>query len=284
MALEVIREARVGRRHGWRWLPWLGLVVMSVLQLLPFWVAITTATKSPSDTTPQLVPPLTGIFWQNFAMAVGDGHVLLAILNSVIVTGVSTAFVCLLGAAAAYPLARRLTRWNRLLTSLILALIMIPPLSILVPLYSMLTSMHAINTYWGIILVMVAGQLPFSIFLYSNFIRTVPISLEEAAALDGASTFQSFFRIVLPLLKPVTATVVILTGANVWNEYALSSFILTTPSIQTIAPAIASFFSYQSDNLGAAAAASLFAVVPVIIAYLFLQNYFISGMVAGAEK
>ncbi|MEJ1229718.1 MAG: hypothetical protein WDM88_02330 [Galbitalea sp.] len=138
---------------------------MSVLQLLPFWVAITTATKSPSDTTPQLVPPLTGIFWQNFAMAVGDGHVLLAILNSVIVTGVSTAFVCLLGAAAAYPLARRLTRWNRLLTSLILALIMIPPLSILVPLYSMLTSMHAINTYWGIILVMVAGAT--SIFYFS---------------------------------------------------------------------------------------------------------------------
>ena len=116
------------------------------------------------------------------------------------------------------------------------------------------------------------------------FLRTIPSSLEEAAKLDGANLFQTLFYIVFPLLKPVTATVVILTGIATWNEYALSAFILTKPDVQTIAPAIASFFSTQSSNLGAAAAASLLALVPVLVAYLFLQQWFMKGMVAGAEK
>jgi raffinose/stachyose/melibiose transport system permease protein len=114
--------------------------------------------------------------------------------------------------------------------------------------------------------------------------RSLPISVEEAATVDGANRMQLLFGIVFPMLKPVTATVIILTGVAVWNEFALSGYILTSPQMQTIAPAIASFFSVQSSNLPAAAAASLMAMLPVLVAYLFLQKYFIKGMVAGAEK
>ena len=217
-------------------------------------------------------------------MAVVDGGILRSVLNTAIVTAVSTALVCGLGALAAYPLARRRTVLNKAVSTGMTALIMIPPLSILVPLYSLLADIHALNTYWGIILVQVTTQMPLAIFLYTAFIRSIPLSLEEAAAIDGARTFQVFVRVVLPLLKPVTATVIILTSVNVWNEYALSGYILTDPSVKTIAPTIASFFSQNTSNLGAAAAASLIAVVPVLIAFLLLQNYFIKGMLAGAEK
>jgi len=260
-----------------------GLLLMIVLQLLPFWVAITTALKPMTDLSPQLFLPAE-MYLGNFATAITDGNILQSVLNSVLVTGVSTGMVCILGAVTAYPLARRLSRLNKAVSLFILSLLMIPPLSIMVPLYSMLVQLHGVNTYWGIILVMVTGHLPLSVFLYSSFLRNIPLSLEEAATIDGANLMQILTRIVFPLLKPVTATVAILAGVSIWNDYSLSVFILTDPAVRTIAPAVGAFFSQESSNLGAAAAASLIALTPVLVAYLFLQKFFMKGMVAGAEK
>jgi raffinose/stachyose/melibiose transport system permease protein len=261
-----------------------GLVVIVILQLLPFYVALTTALKERTDLSSQWLFPVANIFFGNFVTAVESGNILRAIGNSVLVTVVSTLLVCVLGALAGYPLARRRSVLNSGISLLNIGLIMIPPLSILVPLYSLLNQIGAVNTYWGIILVMVTTQLPLSVFLYTAFMRSLPISVEEAATMDGANRLQILFRVVFPMLKPVTATVVILTGVAVWNEFALSGYILTAPEMQTIAPAIASFFSVQSSNLPAAAAASLMAMLPVLVAYLFLQKFFIKGMVTGAEK
>jgi raffinose/stachyose/melibiose transport system permease protein len=261
------------------------LVLVAVLvQLLPFYVALSTALKARTDQSSQWIFPTAEIFFGNFAAAISSGNILRAIGNSTIITVVSTILVCVLGALAAYPLARRKTPANTAIALLILGMIMVPPLSILVPLYTLLNQLGALNTYWGAILVMVTTQLPLSIFLYTAFMRSLPISVEEAATVDGANRMQLLFGIVFPMLKPVTATVIILTGVAVWNEFALSGYILTSPQMQTIAPAIASFFSVQSSNLPAAAAASLMAMLPVLVAYLFLQKYFIKGMVAGAEK
>ncbi len=259
------------------------VLVVVVLQLLPFWVALTTSLKQKTDLSPQLAFPTSNLFFGNFVQAVSEGGIFRAMLNSVLVAGVSTVLVCVLGALAAYPLARRHTALNRAVLSINVGLMMVPALSILVPLYRLLSGMHALNTYWGVILVMVTSSLPLAIFLYSSFMRTLPISVEEAARIDGANTFQTLFFVVVPMLKPVTATVGIITGVGVWNEYALSGYILTTPETRTIAPAIASFFSLQSSNLPAATAAALIAVVPIVVAYLFLQKYFVRGLV-GAEK
>lgn len=259
------------------------VLVVVLIQLLPFYVALTTSLKAKTDLSPQLSFPVSGIYWGNLVAAVEEAGILRAMANSALVAGVSTVLVCLLGAFAAYPLARRASRLNRGILALIVGLMMVPALSILVPLYSLLADMGALNTYWGAILVMVAGGLPLSIFLYTSFMRTLPISVEEAAVIDGANRIQLLMRVVIPMLRPVTATVAIITGVGVWNEYALSGYILTDPATRTIAPAIASFFSLQTSNLPAATAASLIAVIPVVVAYLFLQKYFVRGLV-GAEK
>lgn len=280
---ETDAPRRAGRGPS-RWLIGAGLLFIVFLQLLPFYIALTTALKERNDLSSQWVFPVADIFFGNFATAIESGNILRAIGNSVIVTVVSTVLVCVLGALAGYPLARRRSVLNTGVSLLNIGLIMIPPLSILVPLYTLLNQMGAVNTYWGVILVMVTTQLPLSVFLYTAFMRSLPISVEEAATMDGANRLQILFRVVFPMLKPVTATVVILTGVAVWNEFALSGYILTAPEMQTIAPAIASFFSVQSSNLPAAAAASLMAVLPVLVAYLFLQKFFIKGMVTGAEK
>lgn len=260
------------------------LLLVALVQLLPFYIALTTALKPKTDLSSQWLFPTDGLYLQNFTAAITDGNILRAIGNSAIVTVVSTTLICLLGALAAYPLARRNTLGNKLILTGIVALIMIPPLSVLVPLYSLLTTLGGINTYWGAIVIMVTTQLPLSIFLYTSFMRGLPLSIEEAATMDGASLFQILSRVVVPMLKPVTATVIILASVAIWNEYALSVFILRDPDVRTIAPTIGTFFSGQGSNLGAAAAASLLSVVPVFLAYLVLQRYFIKGMVAGAEK
>ncbi len=124
---------------------------MCLVQLLPFWIAVTTAFKSPSDTSPpQITLPLSSITWENFASAITDGNILRAIFNSVVVTAIGTTVTCVLGAFAAYPLARYATRFNKLIYALIVALIMVPPLSILVPLYTLMANLGGgTNSYWG---------------------------------------------------------------------------------------------------------------------------------------
>ncbi|WP_448655591.1 carbohydrate ABC transporter permease [Microbacterium lacticum] len=158
------------------------------------------------------------------------------------------------------------------------------PLSILVPLYSLLNTLGLLNSYAGLILPLACLELPRAIFLYTQFLRAVPISLEEAARVDGASRLQTLRMIVFPLLKPVTVTVIILTAVYVWNEFALSSYIITSTDMRTLAPAIAAFLGANGSNVNAAVAAALIGVVPMLIAYLFLQRYFMKGMLAGAEK
>lgn len=260
------------------------LALVAALQLIPFYVTITTATKARTDLSSQWLFPLSGFTWENFQTAVDEGNILRAIGNSALITVSATTLVCVLGVLAAYPLARRRTRLNAIVLALNVGLLMIPPLSILVPLYSFVNQIGGLNTYWAPVLVLAAGQLPLAVFLYTSFMRSLPVSIEEAASLDGAGKLRTLGQVVVPMLKPVTATVVILTSVNVWNEFALSGYLLTSPDRQTIAPATATFFAAQSSNLGAAAASALLAVVPIFVAYLFLQRYFISGMVAGTGK
>ena len=270
------RAGQIGR--------WVFIALAVIAQITPFYLALTTAFKPLTDTTSLWAPPAGSGTLENFATAWDIGHLDWALENSLIVTVVSTALTCVVGAMAAYPLARRSTKLNRFVSLLILGMLMVPPLSILVPLYTMLAQLGLLNTYISLILVLTTLQLPLAVFLFTQFMRTLPLSLEEAASIDGAGLVTTFLRIVLPSLKPVFATVVILTSTNIWNEFAMSSYILNKAEVRTLAPSAASFFAAQGNNIGAAAAAALIGLIPILIAYLFLQKYFVKGALAGAEK
>lgn len=263
---------------------WVFLAIVVVVQLTPFYLAVTTAFKSITDRSSLWIPPIGDATLDNFRTAMTEGHLVWAIDNGLVVTIIGTLLTCVVGAMAAYPLARRTSKLNSVVGLAMLGMLMVPPLSILVPLYTMLARVGLLNTFGGIILVLTTLQLPLAIFLFTQFMRGLPNSLEEAASIDGAGLFTTFVLVVLPSLKPVIATVTILTATNVWNEFALSSYILTTPEMRTLAPAAASFFSAQGNNFGAAAAAALVGLLPILIAYLFLQKYFVKGALAGAEK
>ena len=145
-------------------------------------------------------------------------------------------------------------------------------------------SIKGISTLWGIILVSSAFGLPMTIYLFTNFIGAIPPSLDEASAIDGCGVAQTFFYIILPQLKPVTVTIVILNGVSIWNEYAYSLYILQKPKMYTLTLMISQYFSAGGKDLNGAAAAACVAIFPLIIAYIFLQKYFIQGTIDSAVK
>ncbi len=269
------------KKKNW-WLYLLGLVII-VVHFIPIYILLGVAAKSSMDITSKWILP-GYVEWNNFKEALNGGNMLLALKNTAIITVFSVFFVTVIGAFSAYPLARNRSRLNTVVKSFILGIMMIPGLSVLVPLYSTMVKIHGISTYWGIIVVLVTFNLPMSIFLFSNFIAGIPVALEEAAFIDGCNPIQTFFKIILPQLKPVVASVVILTGVGCWNDYQFSLYFLQSPKYRTIPLAVASYFSQTANNMNAAAASALLGVLPVLLLFIFLQKYFIKGMVDSAIK
>lgn len=264
----------------WRWPI---IVALLALFVSPLYVLVGLALRSPTDTRSYWIFP-TEFHFENFTAAIMEGKINVAMMNSVIITFGAALLIIVFGALAAYPLARRRTKTNKSVKSFIMGIMMVPPLSILVSLYSTVVGMGGINTYWGIIIVLVTFELPMSIFLYTNFIQAIPVALDEAAKIDGCGPIRTFFYIIFPQLKPVTASVLILTGIHCWNDYQFSLYFLQSPEMKTISLAISSFFSQTTSNLNAAAAAALLAILPVVVLFLLLQKYFIKGMVDSAIK
>lgn len=268
------------KKNGWKYIV---SVIVMLFHITPLYMLLVIAFKSPYDTSSRWAFP-GYLYLDNIKIALEKGGMLNALSNTMIISVVSIFFIAIIGAMAAYPLARKRTKFNLLVKGFIMGVMMIPPLSILVPLYSFMAQIQGINTFWGIIVTLVTFQLPTSIFLYSSFISTIPVALEEAAAIDGCGTFRTFFQIIMPQMRPVTASVVIITGVSCWNNYQFSLYLLQSPKIKTITLAIAGFFSQDSANINGAAAAAFLGIIPVVLLFLFLQKYFIQGMVDSAIK
>ncbi len=269
------------KKSNWWRLP-IGLVITAVY-LSPLYILLTTALKKSTDASSRWLVP-NYFYLGNFQYALTEGHIQRGITDSAVITACSIALIVLLGATAAYPLARNRSRLNTVVNGFVLGVMMVPPLSILVPIYSIMKQLHGISTFWGIILLLVTFNLSMSIFIFSNFIASIPTALDEAAAIDGCGPLRTFFSIILPQLKPVTASVVILTGVNCWNDYQFSLYMLQKPNITSVTLAVASFFAQVSSNVYAAAASALLGVLPVIVLFLVLQKYFIQGAVDSAIK
>ncbi|NOU94399.1 ABC transporter permease subunit [Paenibacillus sp. LMG 31456] len=258
-------------------------LVIALIHFVPFYILITMALKKSNDFSSRWKLP-DYIFLDNFRVAMSSGKLLQAMSNSMIVTVSSVMLIALLGAMAAYPLARVKSRFNLTMMSLILSVMMVPKLTVLVPLYSLVAGLGGVSTYWGIVLLITTYKLSACIFLYSNFISTIPRALDEAATIDGCSRFSVFYRILLPSMMPVTATVIIMNSVSIWNDFSFSLYFMQSPLKRTVTLAISSFFSQNNTNLNAAAAAALLAIIPATVLYLSLQKHFVKGMVDGSVK
>lgn len=282
LAYDLNEEEKIPFRKK-DWWKYLICVMLLLIYLFPFYIIINVSLKTFNDTSSRLVPS-NQIYWGNYIQLMKTGEIFIGIKNSFIITIFVILLQIIVGCLASYALARNQTKLNEVVRSLIMSVMMISPLTILVGVYSIMAKIHGTSTYWGIVLVLCSFGLPLTIFLYTNFISFIPKALDEAAAIDGASNLQTFFLIILPQLKTVTVTVIILQGVGVWNEYTYSYYFLQEAKLATITLVIKSFFGSVMNDYGQAAANAVVGMLPLIILYLFLQKYFIQGQVDSAIK
>jgi raffinose/stachyose/melibiose transport system permease protein len=264
-------------------LKYLVALLICSFHIIPFYLVLNVSLKTTRDITSKWVPP-NYLYLSNFTDVWTQSHLGQAVANTLIITFCSVALVVFVGVLASYPLARFPTRWNNFIYTLSIATLIVPALTVLVPLYKFIVDLHGINTYWAIVLIHATFFLPTVIFLYTGFIRTIPRELDEAALIDGCNRYSIFFRIIFPLLKPVTASVIIVIMLGVWNDYRFSLFFLQRRAVQTVPLVLSQFFSQYQTNIPLAAAGSLLSMVPMTVVYIFLQKYFISGLAEGAVK
>lgn len=265
------------------WLQTLVALLIIALHITPFYIMVNMSLKELSDRSSRWMPALHPYF-QNYPTAIEHGNLLSAMWNTWIIAFLSVIIIVVAGAMAAYPLARKTSRRNRIILTLIVGVMMVPQLSILVPLYKEMVSLKGINHLWGIVIVSATFHLPMAIYMYSNFIKSIPKDLDEAAMIDGCSMMQSFFYVILPCLKSTTVSVIILNGVGIWNDYQFQLYFLQKPTMRTITLAISTFFTDSKQDLGAAAAAAFIVVLPPVMAYIFLQKYFVKGAMDSAVK
>lgn len=205
------------------------------------------------------------------------------LLNSVIVALGSTALALVIGAPAAYSLARHKPRGHdAMLTGLILARL-VPPIAMVIPIYILMRQFQLLDTYQGLILVYLAFNLPFTIWILRGFFLDIPVELEEASLVDGSTRYGAFLRIALPLVAPGLATTAIFSIIFSWNEFLFAS-ILTTEKARTITPSISAFITDKAILWGRLYAAAAIVLLPVMIFAMVVQKHLGRGVTSGAVK
>lgn len=206
------------------------------------------------------------------------------LLNSAIVATTTTILSILIGASAAYALARLRFKGKKFMLMAILSISMFPTIATLSPIYLLLKELHLINKYAGLIIPYITFALPLTIWLLTNFFSQLPKGFEEAAQIDGCSRMGIFFRIMLPLIKPAIFSVALIVFINSWNEYIYALTFMTNDLMRTVPVGIALFPSNYELPWGDMAAGSVVVTVPLIIMVLIFQKKIIAGLTAGGIK
>ncbi|PYI56259.1 carbohydrate ABC transporter permease [Paenibacillus flagellatus] len=264
-------------------------IVMAALACLvfyPIFLIAANAFKTREDMAfnPFGPPSRTGFTWDNVAETVRGMDIYKPLLNSVWITAGSLIAIIVFASMAAYPIARNRTKLYGALYLFFLSGIMIPFQLAMIPLYKEIKALGLMNSQWGMILIYSGVFLSFPVFFYSGFIKSVPLELEEAARIDGCGRFRLFWTIVFPLLRPATATVAILSLLAIWNEFGLSFLFLQKTSSMTLVAALFSFRGQYHVNWPHMFAGVLIAALPIVIAFLCVQSYFVKGIADGALK
>jgi multiple sugar transport system permease protein len=283
-------RARVAERRGppgWvrPVLLWLAVVVICIFCLFPFYWLINVSLKSGADLSQaDLVPPNPTL--DNYQSIFENSDFTSALRNSTIVTGITTFLALLVGSFAAYALARLRFPMKFLLLAVILSISTFPPIAIAAPLFKLWTDIGLYNTYAGLIFPYLTFALPLCIYILASFFKEIPKELEEAALVDGATHFQAFRKVVLPLAAPGLVTAGLLTAFFVWNEFLLAVTLTSSPSAFTVPVAVVNFQGSQLFEipLGTISAASVVITIPLVILVIIFQKRIVAGMTAGAVK
>ncbi|MBE7707850.1 MAG: carbohydrate ABC transporter permease [Cyanobacteria bacterium SIG27] len=266
------------------------LIIVCILSLIPFLWLLSTALKGRSENIfayPPVFFPRDFTF-SNFIEVLKLVPIIKYVLNSFIVASITVVLNVILSALAAYPLARMEFKGRKIAFFAILATIMVPFQTIMLPVYIITLKLHLIDSYsttmgyLGLILPFAVNA--FGIFLMRQAFLTIPKEIEESAVVDGCNSFQIFFKLLLPMVKPTIALLAIFTFIGSWGEFLWPSIVLTNEQLFTLPVGINNLSSAFSADYRLVAAGSIVSIIPIIIFFLALQKYFISGENDGAVK
>lgn len=268
----------------------IALMIFCLLYLFPIYLILTNSFKSRSEMYESMVALPGKLTSKYYASALGKMNFVTSIKNSLILTIVSIAILVILCSMTAWMFVRSKNKLSNFLFGVLVATMLIPFQTIMMPLMQEMNwignhiGIKMTDTIPGLVFMYVGFGAGMGVFLYHGFISSIPVSLEEAATIDGCNTWRVFWDIVFPMLKPTTMTVIILDVIWIWNDYLLPSLTLKAKSNRTIPISTAKFFGQYTISWNEAMAALVVTIIPVAIFYLICQKYIIKGVAAGAVK
>jgi ABC-type glycerol-3-phosphate transport system permease component len=260
------------------------LIGGSLLAIYPVYYMVVTAFKTRDGWLHNQFGLPIPFTWANFAQALDQGRLLVWFRNSVVVTIAAILLSTAVSALAAYAIARMRFRGRQTYLNSMIALMVVPPAVLILPLFVLMVQIKLINTLQGLILIYVGLLIPFSIYLLVSFFSGLPSELFDAAAIDGCSNFGILWRIVTPLSGPAFVTLVVVNALWVWNELLVALVFMQSEELKTLMPGLTLFKGHFTLNEPLIMAGTLIATLPMVILYLAGQRFFIEGLVAGAVK
>jgi len=263
----------------------IALAVSVIVFIVPFWFILLTASKSASEAADlSLALPTQWQLFRNVVavLGTGQGMVIRAFINSTTLTICSVALMVVIAAAAGYVLQRRQSRWNLLINFMVLAGLIVPPA--VVPTIWVMQSIGIFKTMIGMIMIEVTFGLSFCILLFRAFVGTIPRELDEAAIVDGAGPLRLFFVVILPLLRPVMITVVVVQAVAVFNDFTGPLYFLPGFGNETVQLTLYNFQSQTLNQWNLLFSDILLITIPPLVMYIFFNRQIVAGMISGAVK
>jgi raffinose/stachyose/melibiose transport system permease protein len=262
----------------------ISMVLLALLFLIPFYFVLVNSVKSVQSILSDTAGLPTVFQWENYVKAWRQVRMPRAFFNTLINTAFTDIITMIITPMAAYHIVRHPSKFNRIVMTMFVASMVIPVQAIVIPLIQEFSWLGILNTRLGLVTSYVGIGLAFSSFLFYGFVKTIPVEIEESAIIDGCSSYGVFWRIVFPLLKPMTTTVILLKTLWCWNEYLLSVLLLHRPEVRTIQLAVNALFSEYRQQWDLALPALVMGITPALLFFLFLQRYVVEGITLGAVK
>jgi len=256
---------------------------LSISYVAPFFLVLINSFKPKFDILANPLGWPVTFTWENFQEALRKMNFFRSLVNSIIISTFSVSILIIFSSMLAYYLARTKNKFTKTTFLILVASMIVPFQALMIPFIAIFAQFVSLNNRVALIFFYQGFGVALSTFLYHGFISKIPAEIDEAAAMDGATDFVIFWRIVFPMLRPVTATVAIVNSLWIWNDFLLPRLVLT-PETQTLPLSTYLFYGQYSTQYGQAMAGLLLAVLPIIIFYLVLQRQFISGISTGAVK
>jgi raffinose/stachyose/melibiose transport system permease protein len=275
----------MGNRYTWKTsIVEILAILVGLVFLVPFYYVFSNSLKSFAEilTNTSALPKV--LIFDNYVNAFEKLDFLLVFKNSLIITIASNIVLVIYCSMAAYMLVRTKNKISNIIFMTFVAAMIIPFQSIMIPLIKTAGNLGILNSIWGLVIMYLGFGSGMTIFLYHGFIKGIPLELEEAAIIDGCSRFGVFWRIVFPLLKPITVTIVILNSLWIWNDFLLPSLVLQDPELRTIPLATFFFFGQYTKQWDLALAALVIGIIPLLIFFFTMQKHIIQGITSGSIK